>query len=675
MPTTVDGDGVTVDSRRMSNSQPWRGPAGRGQREGLRFLEIALASAGQGIVLVDAQGKLVFANEAARRLLQQKLFQQLTCDAAAKPPQGDAAKPAPGGADMPLPGGAEVLTLEGRPLPPQQAPLCRALRGEVVSAHQVLASRGDGVETYVNLMASPVRDRQGKIIGALAIYQDISLDRQAEEDRRRLAAIVESSDDAILGKTLDGIITAWNRGAEKLYGYTAPEVKGKSVAILIPPERQQELKTILDRIRRGERVEHYETQRVRKDGTRVDVSVTISPIRNGEGRLVGASAIARDITALKQSERERERLLQEVERLARDARRRATELQSVLENMVDGVLVCDAKARVVMANPSARRMLGFQSEEEIRLPLPELLERLPMQSPQGTPLTPEQMPLARALKGETVQAFDEVFRHPRTGQLTYLRVSASPIRDEKGAIVGAVTVFRDITELAELDRLRDQFVSVAAHELKTPVTIMKGYAQMLLRAAGEMAPRHRRMVEAIDRGSDRINRIIKDLLDISRLHLGRLELEHERIDLPVLVSQVTEQASLVGGRTIRITRADPATVEGDPDRLGQALANLLDNAIKYSPQGGDVDVAVEARAGEAVVSVTDRGVGIPREKQRRIFEPFYRAHTGTPHDYGGMGVGLYITREIISRHGGRIWFESEEGRGSTFHIALPTAQG
>jgi signal transduction histidine kinase len=211
---------------------------------------------------------------------------------------------------------------------------------------------------------------------------------------------------------------------------------------------------------------------------------------------------------------------------------------------------------------------------------------------------------------------------------------------------------------------------VAAHELKTPVAIMKGYAQALLRTSEEVSPRRRKMLEAVDRGANRIDGIVNDLLDVSRLLAGVLDLSSQRIDLREMVEETVDRMALNAPKHRLQVKAQPVVVEGDRDRLEQVLANLLDNALRYSPEGGDVVVEVTVKGREAVVSVKDEGVGIPEEKQGRIFERFYRAHTKTPYDYGGMGVGLYISREIVKRHGGRMWFESREGVGSTFAFSL-----
>ncbi len=378
----------------------------------------------------------------------------------------------------------------------------------------------------------------------------------------------------------------------------------------------------------------------------------------------------------RRGDEERERLLVEVEHLANVAQRRAAELQGVLNNMVDGVFTCDREECITLANEAGLHLLGLASFEDVkRCALAEFIELLRIRHPDGKSFAREELPLVCALGGQTIVQEQEIIYNRKTQRDVFLRVSAAPIRDETGKIVGAVEVDSDVTELTELDRLKDEFISVAAHELKTPVAVMKGYAQALLRAREEVAPPKRKMLDAIDRGADRIDRIVKDLLDISRLYLGQMELTLERVDLPEMVEEVVDRMALTTTKhRIQIVRSEPVVIQGDRDRLEQVLINLIDNAIKYSPKGGDIDVAVLVRDREAIVSVRDYGVGIPREKQPHIFERFYRAHTGTPYDYGGMGVGLYISKEIIRRQSGRMWFESEEGRGSTFYFSLPLYQ-
>ena len=235
---------------------------------------------------------------------------------------------------------------------------------------------------------------------------------------------------------------------------------------------------------------------------------------------------------------------------------------------------------------------------------------------------------------------------------------------------------RDVSEFVELDRLKDQFLRVAAHELKTPVAIMKGYADVLLRAKEQLPGPARGAIEAIERGALKIDRIVNELLDVSLLLAGKMEMRLERVDLAELVDTVTRRIALTAPRhRLRLVVSQPVVIRADRSRLEQLLGKLLDNAIRYSPRGGDVDVSLELHGGEAIVCVRDRGIGIPADKQRRVFERFYRPHTDTPHDYGGMGVGLYIAREIIARHGGTMSFESKEGEGSVFCFRLPIQPG
>jgi PAS domain S-box-containing protein len=245
-----------------------------------------------------------------------------------------------------------------------------------------------------------------------------------------------------------------------------------------------------------------------------------------------------------------------------------------------------------------------------------------------------------------------------------------------------LSVARDVTERERLERerarqerLKDEFVAMAAHELKTPLTILKGYAQVLGDAPDAEPAERRAICTALSRGADRIDRVVGDLLEVTRLQIGRYELRRRSFDLRALVVElVRDQQALAPRHSIELDAGSPLPVLGDRARVGQALMNLLGNAVKHSPHGGLITVRAARADSRAVISVADSGVGIPRDRQAGIFERFYRAHAGTPHDYGGLGVGLYLSREIVRRHAGEIWFESEEGRGSTFHLALPLEQ-
>jgi len=323
-----------------------------------------------------------------------------------------------------------------------------------------------------------------------------------------LAAIVDSTDDAVIGKTLDGTIISWNKGAERIYGYTADEVVGRPISILIPADRGDELPSILSRLARGERIDHYLTKRARKDGVVIDVSVTISPVQDESGRIIGASAIARDVTA--QAEATKEAL-----------------------------------------------------------------------------------------------------------------------------------------------RMREDFISVAAHELRTPLTTMYARLQLLERrlARGELdAATVLRDVTLVRQAADRLKALIERLLDISRIRSGQLQIEREATDLAAMMESLTLMLAETSGRQIRVLMSDPAEdyqAAVDGVRIEEVVVNLIDNAVKYSPDDSAIDVELTSTLDAIRIAVRDRGPGIRADDHARIFEPFQRSSTMAP----GVGLGLHIARQIVELHG------------------------
>ncbi|MGA2695409.1 MAG: PAS domain S-box protein [Terriglobales bacterium] len=307
--------------------------------------------------------------------------------------------------------------------------------GRTVAREQTVRRHKDGSRVYVSLVVSPVRDFDGRIVGSAAVAHDISERMRAREARERLAAIVDSSDDAIISKNLDGTITAWNSGAEKLFGYRASEAMGQPILMLLPPDRANEEAEILARIRRGESVEHFETVRLHKDGHQMEVSVTISPIKDGSGQVVGASKIARDITARKQVDEElaRSRQALEVKTLL---------LQSVLDSMSEGLIVADEQGKFIVWNPAAEKIVGLgpaniSSEDWTGHYGLFLTDRV-------TPFQADQTPLARAIEGESSSAIMFV-RNPEVDEGVFIEAYASPLKDTHGTVRGGVVAFRDIT--------------------------------------------------------------------------------------------------------------------------------------------------------------------------------------------------------------------------------------
>jgi PAS domain S-box-containing protein len=363
--------------------------------------------------------------------------------------------------------------------------------------------------------------------------------------------------------------------------------------------------------------------------------------------------------------------LREQERAVDEANRSRARLQSVFDHMVDGICVWSADGCLQMLNRSAGEILGVEADELFGLPIEKFIRRLNPRQLDTTPVDPLENAFTRALAGEKVRLVDYVLFNQLLRHDLVLRLSAGPIHGD-GGIVGAVTVLRDVSELRSLDVLKDQFLRVAAHELKTPVAIMKGYAMALQQSGDDLHPARRRMLDAISRGSDRIERIVQDLLDLSQSDARRLELVREPLDLAELVRGCVDRIAIREARhQFEVGGVSSVSVWGDRLRLTHVVNSLLDNATRYSPRGGTIQVVLDLKDDRVVVSVRDEGIGIPPEKQGRIFERFYRAHTDTPYDFGGMGVGLYLSRTIVEAHGGHMWFESQPERGSVFSFDLP----
>lgn len=560
----------------------------------------------------------------------------------------------------------------------------------------------------------------------LELVTDITDRVQAEEYIARLVAIVESSNDAILSKTLDGIITSWNPAAERMYGYTAAEVIGKSVAILAPADMPQEIPNILERLRRGERIENYETRRVHKDGRELNVSVSISPLWSTAGTIVGAAAIARDITDRVHLEQERARLLEQ-ERRVRSAAEWAQErlsfvaaasavlgtsleIEATLTNIAWLAVpkVADfCTVMVVDESGDLRRLVAAHVDPQ-KIELAEELERrYPPTEDSGTyrilqsgepdmievitddmlargARDEEHLQLMRQLAIGSYIAAPLIARGRVLGVISlimaesgrhYSQDDLSLVMDLARRAGTAVDNARLYEEAQEALRLREEFLSIASHELRTPLTALQLQVQLLRRLINESGTltsgTSDRVVDGLERQVKRLGRLTSDLLDVSRIAAGRFELEPTRLDLGVLVEEVVsrfQEELVAAGNAVEIVADGPVLGSWDRHRLDQVIANLLSNAIKY---GGDGPIRISVRGGDkhAWLEVQDQGPGIAPEYLALIFERFERAETKerTP----GLGLGLFIARQIVEAHGGTICAESVPGEGATFIVELP----
>lgn len=363
----------------------------------------------------------------------------------------------------------------------------------------------------------------------------------------------------------------------------------------------------------------------------------------------------------------------------RALQQKVAELAATIDSITDLVWVVDRSLRVVNVN-QAWLDLAQMDRRSLPVPLANVVELFNPRRLDGSPFSFDDLPPVRTLRTGQVVNEEVVVDHPDSER--YLQATAAPVRDKRGNVVLALCIHRDVTEQKRLEAMRDQFLTMAAHELRTPMTSLLGFVQFLQRrlekdaAAGDKAAGDYLVIarRAMQQGT-RLSSLVNGLLDVNRLAQGRLQLQCAPLDLSQLAARVVEQHAHIESHQIEVkaASAEPVWVNGDAVRLEQVLTNLLHNAVKYSPAGSLVQVEVGQRGDEAWLSVQDAGIGIPADELDRVFHRFYRARNTANYHAQGFGLGLFISCEIVELHGGRLVVDSEEGKGSTFTVFVPLA--
>ena len=555
----------------------------------------------------------------------------------------------------------------------------------------------------------PSGPKANEISGVVLIFRDVTEARRAAEAHLRLSAIVESSDDAIIGKTLDGIIVSWNKGAERLYGYTAKEIVGKPLSTLIPPDHPDELPEIMERLKRGEHIEHFETKRLRKDGSRVDVSLTISPVKGTDGKIIGASKIARDITARKQTE-QTTRFLADASAALAELTDYESTLQKVaslaVPSFADWCAVdmqeADGSLRRVAVTAIDPTKLQLGHEVGRRYPLSSsesygVMKVLRTGQPDWVAEIPDSLLVELARDEEHLRVLRELglksyicvplkSRTKVLGTLTFVTAESGRIynRDDLRAAedlaARAVISIENASLLATLkesDRRKDEFLAMLAHELRNPLAPIRNAVQ-ILRLKGPFLPELQWARDVIDRQVQQMTRLVDDLLDVSRITRGKIELRKERIELVTVVKSAVEASRPLiekqGHELTVLIPPEPIHLEADLTRLSQVLLNLLDNAAKYTDRGGRIWLTAERQNEQVLIRVKDTGIGIPPEMLPRIFEMFTQVDPSLERSQSGLGIGLMLVQRLVEMHGGTVEAHSAgPGMGSEFVLRLPVA--
>jgi PAS domain S-box-containing protein len=653
-----------------------------------RFFRQMMDALPLAVLATDGQGRLTYFNAAAEKLSGRRLQigTQRWCSS------------------------WKLYRCDGTPLPESECPLAAALRtGRTGKTTEIMAERPDGSRFRFTPHPGILRNVKGRITGAINVLTNITEQRaardesaerfranfeaapdcvnvaapdgtlllqmnlaglsmadaavtggsgarkRAEADSQLLRAIVDCSADAIVSKDLGGMITSWNTGAEHLFGYTAAEVLGRPITILTVPDRMEEEAGILARLKRGERIDHFETIRRTKNGRLVDISLTVSPVKDASGTVVGASSICRDITGRKRAEAA---LLASEERF----RQLADSLpQIVWTARVDGRLdYCNE--RWYEFTGFERGTTGDVSWEPILHPddMERSHEAWNKASASGEPY-------------EIEYRFWDRWQH----RWRWFMARAVPVRDAEANLkwFGTCT---DIDEQKHSeDELRranedlEQFAFSASHDLREPLRSVKIYAELLTRRYGNQLDGDAlKYLGFLRSAATRLDMLVHDL--VAYTEVTQIEPPPEIADANAALSAaLASLSSLISGSGAEVAAAPLPCLHVHPTHLQQIFQNLIGNAIKYRKPGEPPRVRINAKrqSGQWVFSVSDNGIGIQPEYKEKIFGLFKRLHTSE--HYPGTGIGLAICKRIVDRYHGRIWVDSEPGEGTSFHFALP----
>ncbi len=543
--------------------------------------------------------------------------------------------------------------------------LARVRAGERIEHYETRRVRKDGAQVPISLTISAIKNEVDEIIGISMVARDISQQQAVVEANAHLAAIVESSDDAIISKNLSGVITSWNRSAQRMFGYEPGEIVGKSVLMLIPPHLHHEEPGILEQVKRGQRIEHFETVRLRKNGSTFDVALTISPVIDGRGNVIGVSKIVRDVTQQKRADH-------------------VTHLLAAIVGSSDDAIVSKNLDGVVTSwNAAAERMFGYKADEMIGRPIAAVFP--------PDRLDEEPKILERLKRGERVDHYQTV-RVRKNGEPFHVSITISPVRDSSGKVVGASKVARDITrekewvaqlaaaneELKRADRMKSEFLAIMSHELRTPLNSIIGFASLLRQGRnGPINDEQKKQLNLIHASGKHLLHLINDMLDLSRIEAGRLDLACEDFKPEEVIQEAIRTLELQIGQKQLVVRSSvehAGCIHSDRKRFFQVMLNLLNNAVKFTP-AGSIEVSALVEGDKLVVSVKDTGIGIPRDRQKDLFVAFSQLEGSSRRRYEGTGLGLYLCRKIVSMLGGQISVESEFNRGSTFTFRIATHCG
>lgn len=585
----------------------------------------------------------------------------------------------------------KAYTIDGTPMLHEQSPMATAIKeAREINEVELVIERPDGQIRNVLLNPKPFFNSHGHVIGGVNMLLDITERKNIEEKNRHFTAIVHSSDDAIISKTLDGIITSWNTSAERIFGYTSQEMIGTPITRIIPNDRLNEEPKILDRLKKGERIDHFETKRVTKDGRLLDISLSISPVKNSKGIIIGASKIARDITAQKIAE-QRIRDSEEIIRVSEERLRLAVEIAEM------GMWDLDLTTGLTTTSPEHRKILGYsKSVQWSKVLFMQLLhphDRIRIE-----------LAFQNALKTGNITYEARIIRNDNTER--WIRVNGTTIYNKKHQPVRLLGTVLDITEqkkakdelenmvlertselvttnsaLEKSNHELEQFAYIASHDLQEPLRKIQTFADMVKEHLHDKELTEK-YFNKIYTSAKRMSTLINDVLNYSRL--SKTGEQFEKTDLNKILNDVLSDFELlIEQKQAVITHSDLPTIKGIPLQIHQLFGNLISNSLKFSEVNPQITITAQTLSDKEVqqypqliedrayiqLTFKDNGIGFEQQHTDQIFIIFQRLNN--QRTYSGTGIGLALCKKIVDHHDGIITAQSEPGQGATFTVILP----
>lgn len=554
--------------------------------------------------------------------------------------------------------------------------IVKALKEKKTFHRETVRSRPDGEKIYCLEVVTPLKDANGNIIGIIEDFRDISelkrIEEKLRESEEKFRIITSSAYDAIIMIDSDGNVSYWNKSAERIFGYKAEEILGKNLHYLIAPKSLHEAydKGFRKFKETGEGTavgRTLELTGLKKDGTEILVELSLSSVKiKNKWHAIG---VIRDIT-------ERKKIEKEIK--IRD---------EAIKSSINGIAITDSMGNIVYVNDSFLKMWRYDRPDEvIGKPIVSFWERN-----ENYRKVMNKLVDSGGWTGELIGKRKDRTTFP-------VQLSINFVKDENNNISNIFASFVDITEqkkaeeelkrkqeriekqniqLKKLDKIKTNFLNITSHELRTPMSAIKGYTQMMLKGTlGKITDEQKKALNVVLRNINRLDNLIRDILDVSRLESGTMKFLPEQVDIKEIISQVTEtMQSFADTKKIQIKtmiQKDLPKLFVDPERIKQVIINITNNAIKFSPENSTIYIRVKKDKKDRILfEIQDFGKGIPKNKQKKIFETFYQVDSGMDRKFGGAGLGLAISRGIILSHGGKIWVESKVGKGSTFKFTLP----